>query len=38
MKIIAIIIILLISVSCASSKKGVDCDAYGKIEKTDNPS
>jgi hypothetical protein len=37
MKIIAIIIILLISVACASSKGG-NCDAYGKIEKTENPS
>ena len=37
MKTVIIIIILLISVSCASSKNG-ECDAYGKIEKTDNPS
>lgn len=37
MKIITIILILLISASCATSKKG-DCDAYGKIEKTNNPS
>lgn len=38
MKIISIILILLISASCASSKKGGECDAYGKIEKTENPS
>jgi hypothetical protein len=38
MKIISIILILLISVACASSKKGGDCDAYGTIEKTENPS
>jgi hypothetical protein len=38
MKIVSIILILLISVSCASSKKGGNCDAYSKIEKTKNPS
>jgi hypothetical protein len=37
MKTIALIIIILISVSCASSKQG-ECDAYGKVEKTENPS
>lgn len=37
MKILAIIIIVLFSASCATSKKG-GCDAYGKIEKTENPS
>lgn len=37
MKLITIVLILTISISCSTSKKA-ECDAYGKIEKTDNPS
>ena len=37
MKTLIVIIIILISVSCASSKQG-GCDAYSKVEKTENPS
>jgi hypothetical protein len=37
MKLIAIVLILIISISCSTSKKA-ECDAYSKIEKTKNPS
>lgn len=37
MKKFVILLILLVVSACASSKKA-NCDAYSKVEKTNNPS